>query len=74
MYYSFSTLTTTGYGDIVPNRPLTRTMAWMEAATGQLYLTILIAGVVSMRVSQKLTKTPGSRSHRGGAEDSRGQQ
>lgn len=62
-YYSFTTLTTTGYGDIVPNRPLTRTMAWMEAATGQLYLTILIAGVVSMRVSQKLTRPPASRAH-----------
>jgi voltage-gated potassium channel len=62
-YYSFTTLTTTGYGDIVPNRPLSRTMAWMEAATGQLYLTILIAGVVSMRVSQKLTRSPVSRSH-----------
>ena len=58
MYYSFSTLTTTGYGDIVPNRPMTRTMAWLEAATGQLYLAVLIAGVVSMRVSQKVAKGP----------------
>ena len=53
MYYSFSTLTTTGYGDIVPNRPITRTMAWLEAATGQLYLAVLIAGLVSTRVSQR---------------------
>lgn len=62
-YYSFTTLTTTGFGDIVPNRPLSRTMAWLEAATGQLYLTILIAGVVSLRVGQKLTKPPASHSH-----------
>jgi voltage-gated potassium channel Kch len=54
VYYSFSTLTTTGYGDIVPARPLTRTLSWLEAATGQLYLAVLIAGVVSMRVSQKM--------------------
>jgi hypothetical protein len=53
IYYSFSTLTTTGYGDIVPNRPLTRTMAWLEAATGQLYLAVLIAGLVSARASRK---------------------
>lgn len=58
MYYSFTTLTTTGYGDIVPNRPITRTLAWLEAATGQLYLAVLIAGVVSMRVNQKLAKGP----------------
>jgi hypothetical protein len=74
MYYSFSTLTTTGYGDIVPDRPLTRTMAWMEAATGQLYLAILIAGVVSMRVNQRLTKSPGAGSHGGRSEESRRQQ
>lgn len=61
MYYSFTTLTTTGFGDIVPNRPLTRTLSWMEAATGQLYLAILIAGVVSMRVNQKITRPPTAR-------------
>ena len=58
MYYSFSTLTTTGYGDIVPARPLTRTMAWIEAATGQLFLAVLIAGIVSMRASQRFARGP----------------
>ncbi|MGD9633657.1 MAG: potassium channel family protein [Pirellulales bacterium] len=58
MYYSFTTLTTTGYGDIVPNSPLTRTMAWMEAATGQLYLAVLVAGLVSARVGRKLADGP----------------
>ena len=53
MYYSFSTLTTTGYGDITPNRPLSRTMAWLEAATGQLYLAVLVAGLVSARASRR---------------------
>jgi hypothetical protein len=60
MYYSFTTLTTTGYGDIVPNTPLTRTMAWMEAATGQLYLAVLVAGLVSTRVGRKLADSPQS--------------
>lgn len=58
MYYSFTTLTTTGYGDIVPNTPLTRTIAWMEAATGQLYLAVLVAGLVSTRVGRKLADAP----------------
>lgn len=53
-YYSFSTLTTTGYGDIVPSGAISRTLAWMEAAAGQLYLAVLVAGVVSMRVNRKL--------------------
>lgn len=58
MYYSFTTLTTTGYGDIVPNTPITRTFAWMEAATGQLYLAVLVAGLVSTRVGRKLADGP----------------
>lgn len=58
MYYSFTTLTTTGFGDVVPNTPLARTMAWLEAATGQLYLAVLIAGLVSTRVSRKLADGP----------------
>ena len=59
MYYSFSTLTTTGYGDIMPARPLTRTLSWLEAATGQLYLAVLIAGVVSTRASQRMADGAG---------------
>ena len=53
MYFSFSTLTTTGYGDIVPNHPISRTLAWMEAAAGQLYLAVLVAGLVSMHASKR---------------------
>jgi Ion channel len=53
MYYSFSTLTTTGYGDITPSCPLSRTLAWLEAATGQLYLAVLVAGLVSARASRR---------------------
>ena len=42
-YYSFVTLTTMGYGDIMPVHPLARALAVLEALTGQLYLTILLA-------------------------------
>jgi hypothetical protein len=54
MYYSFTTLTTSGFGDIVPDTPLTRTLSWMEAVAGQFYLAVLVAGLVGMRVSQKM--------------------
>jgi uncharacterized membrane protein len=47
-YYSFVTLTTVGYGDISPVSPATRTLAWMEAITGQFYLAVIVAGLVSL--------------------------
>jgi len=49
-YYSFATLTTLGYGDIVPIKPVSRSLAIGEALTGQLYLTVLIARLVALEV------------------------
>ena len=51
MYYSFVTLTTLGYGDITPINAFARTLAYLEAATGQIYLTVLIASLVGMHIS-----------------------
>jgi hypothetical protein len=51
-YYSFVTLTTLGYGDITPVTPFARTLAWLEAMTGQLYLAVLVAGLVGLKVMQ----------------------
>ena len=47
-YFSFVTLTTVGYGDINPVSPAARTLAWMEALTGQFYLAVIVAGLVSV--------------------------
>jgi hypothetical protein len=52
VYFSFVTLTTLGYGDIVPAKPVARALATSEAVTGQLYLAVLLAHLVSMRVSR----------------------
>ncbi len=52
-YYSFVTLTTLGYGDITPLSNLARTFAWIEAALGQIYLTILTAQLVGSFIAQK---------------------
>jgi hypothetical protein len=49
-YFSYTTLTTTGFGDITPIRPLTRTLAMFEALTGQLYLVITLARLVSQAI------------------------
>ena len=51
-YYSFVTLTTVGYGDVTPVSPMTRTFAWIEAITGQFYLAIIVAGLVSVLASK----------------------
>jgi hypothetical protein len=47
-YYSFITLTTVGYGDVVPASAITRTLAWIEAICGQFYLAVIVAGLVGM--------------------------
>jgi hypothetical protein len=46
-YFSFVTLTTLGYGDILPLTSMARSMSTLEAVTGVLYLGILIARLVS---------------------------
>jgi hypothetical protein len=53
IYYSFVTLTTVGYGDVTPASMPARTLSWIEAMTGQLYLAILIAGLMSALVAKK---------------------
>ena len=50
-YYSFVTLTTLGYGDITPNLPIPRFLAYMEAVVGVLYIAILVASLVGVRMS-----------------------
>ena len=50
IYFSFTTLTTLGYGDITPLASFARTLTWMEAAAGQLYLAILIARLVGLHL------------------------
>jgi len=51
IYFSMCTLTTLGYGDIVPVARFTRTLAWLEAVTGQLYLAILVARLVGLQIA-----------------------
>ena len=53
LYYSFVTLTTVGYGDITPVGPLARSLAILEALTGQLYPAILLARLVALEVGSK---------------------
>jgi hypothetical protein len=47
-YFSFGTLTTSGYGDVLPLTPVARTTAMVEGITGQLFIAILIARLVGV--------------------------
>ncbi len=49
-YFSFMTLTTVGYGDIVPRGATARTLASLEAVTGQIYLMVLVARLVGLHI------------------------
>jgi len=48
LYFSFVTLATLGYGDIVPVSEAASWLAILEAMGGQMYLTVLVARLVSL--------------------------
>jgi len=58
-YYSFVTLTTLGYGDITPLTSVAKTLAWIEAAVGQVYLTVWIAQLVGLNIAERIRKREG---------------
>jgi hypothetical protein len=53
MYFSVSTLTTVGYGDIAPLNPIARSLANLEALIGQLYPAIIVARIVTLYTPKK---------------------
>ena len=48
LFFSFTTLTTLGYGDITPISDAARSLANLEATTGVLYVAIMVARLVAM--------------------------
>lgn len=53
IYFSFCTLSTVGYGDVVPLSRSARACSCLEALCGQLYLAILVARLVGMHTAVK---------------------
>lgn len=53
IYYSFVTLTTVGYGDIVGVSNVARMVSWFEAVTGQIYLAVWISQLVGLRIVER---------------------
>ncbi len=56
VYYSFVTLSTVGFGDIAPTWSLPQSLSTAEAVIGQLYLAILVASLVGMRLSGRSSR------------------
>jgi hypothetical protein len=53
LYFSLTTLTTTGYGDILPVHPFVRSLANLEAVMGQLFPATLLARLVTLHATGK---------------------
>ena len=53
VYYSYATLTTLGYGDILPLSMWAKSLASMEAVIGVLYLTIIMARLVGLYAQEQ---------------------
>jgi hypothetical protein len=53
-YFSMVTITTLGYGDVLPINEVARGLAALEAILGQIYLTVLVARLVGMNISASM--------------------
>jgi hypothetical protein len=60
LYFSFSTLCTVAYGDIVPVSGVARMLAVMEAVVGMFYMTMLIARLVALYSSETRSDEAGN--------------
>jgi hypothetical protein len=49
-YFSFITLTSTGFGDILPVAPIVKGLAVCEVIIGQFYVAVLVARLVSLEI------------------------
>lgn len=58
LFFSYSTLTTVGYGNLVPVGSLGQTFAMLEALFGQIYLVIVVARLVSLWGQERPPRPP----------------
>lgn len=54
-YFSFVTLTTLGYGDIVPRTRIAASFCQIEAIIGQFFMAVLVARLVGIQVAQEFS-------------------
>jgi len=51
IYFSYITLTSLGYGDIVALAPVARTLAYLEVIIGQFYMAVLVGALVGKYIT-----------------------
>jgi hypothetical protein len=51
LYFSFTTLTTVGYGDVLPVNGYARAAVVLEAVLGHFYLAVLVARLVGLHIA-----------------------
>jgi len=54
IYFSFVTLATLGYGDVLPDTNFTRSVSIVEAVLGQFYVAVIVAVLVSAFIAQRM--------------------
>jgi hypothetical protein len=55
LFFSFTTLTTVGYGNLIPATPVGQSLAMVEALSGQIYLVVVVARLVSIWGQERAT-------------------
>jgi voltage-gated potassium channel len=53
-HFSFTTLTTVGYGYVTSKTPFADTLTWLEVVCGQFYLAVVVAQLVGMKLAQAM--------------------
>ncbi|NJL19082.1 MAG: hypothetical protein HC901_01920 [Bdellovibrionaceae bacterium] len=59
LYFSFITLTTVGYGDVLPVSGVARMLAVTEALAGQVYLVLSVSRLVGLHVAHSTAPKSG---------------
>ncbi len=52
LFFSFTTLTTLGYGDIIPVSSTARSLAIVETTTGVIFLTVIVARIIGLSITK----------------------
>jgi len=53
--FSFTTITSIGYGDMTTIGPVSDTLVWLEVMCGQFYMAVVVATIVGMKVAEALS-------------------
>jgi voltage-gated potassium channel len=60
-YFSFTTITSIGYGDMTTVGPVSDALVWLEVMCGQFYMAVVVATIVGMKVAEALSSAQSER-------------